>query len=123
VIDPSDRLCFRGRENDRFFAALLALPGHGRMNGVEKRVAHEGDAAMFKITLDASMCSKLNDVVQPVELCDPSGKVLGRFVPLIDPSEWEPVSSAASDAELDRREQANEKRYTTAEVLAYLEKL
>jgi hypothetical protein len=49
--------------------------------------------------------------------------VLGRFVPLIDPSEWEPVSPEASEEELDRREKANEKRYTTAEVLAYLEKL
>jgi hypothetical protein len=84
---------------------------------------NQGDAAMTQIILDASVSSKLNDVTHPVDLCDPNGRVLGRFVPLIDPAEWEPVSPAASEAELDRREQAKEKRYTTAEVLAYLEKL
>jgi hypothetical protein len=78
---------------------------------------------MTQIILDASVSSKLHDLTHPVELCDPSGRVLGRFVPLVDMTEWEPVSPAASEEELDRREQANEKRYTTAEVLAYLEKL
>jgi len=78
---------------------------------------------MTQIILDASACSKLTEVIQPVELCDPSGRVLGRFVPLIDSSKWEPVTPGASEEELNRREQANEKRYTTAEVLAYLEKL
>jgi hypothetical protein len=78
---------------------------------------------MNQIMLDASVASKLNEVFLPVELCDPSGRVLGKFVPLIDMSEWEAVTPAAGEAELDRREQANEKRYTTAEVIAYLEKL
>ena len=78
---------------------------------------------MTQIILDAAISSQLNGVNRPVELCDPSGRVLGRFVPLIDLSKWEPVSSPASEEELNRREQANEKRYSTAEVLAYLEKL
>jgi hypothetical protein len=76
-----------------------------------------------QLILDANVAGKLNEFYLPVELCDPSGRVLGRFVPLIDPTEWEPVSPGASEEELDRREQANEKRYTTAEVLAHLEKL
>jgi hypothetical protein len=42
---------------------------------------------------------------------------------MIDASEWEAVSPGASEAELDQREQVAEKRYTTAEVLAYLGKL
>ncbi len=50
-------------------------------------------------------------------MCDPSGKVLGRFVPLIDLSEWEPVTPEISEEELDRRERSNERRSTTAEVL------
>ncbi len=78
---------------------------------------------MTQIILDAGLASKLSEAMQPVELCDPSGRVLGRFVPLIDLSLWEPVSPEASEEELDRREKSNEKRYTTAEVLAYLEKL
>jgi len=78
---------------------------------------------MTQITLDAIASGKLNNLTHPVEVCDPSGKVLGRFVPVVDLSEWEPVTSGASEEELDRREQAGEKRYTTAEVLAHLEKL
>jgi hypothetical protein len=78
---------------------------------------------MTQIILDSSLSLKLTDLTHPVELCDPSGRVLGQFMPRIDLSEWEPVSPAASEEELDRREQAGEKRYTTAEVLAYLEKL
>jgi hypothetical protein len=78
---------------------------------------------MTQIILDANVCGQLHKLTQHVELCDPSGRVLGEFVPRINMSEWEPVSPAASEEELDRREQSNEKRYTTAEVLAYLEKL
>ena len=78
---------------------------------------------MIKVTVDDLLRTRLHNLTEPLELCDEAGRVLGRFVPLIDPSEWEPVSPAASEAELDRREQANEKRYTTAEVLAYLENL
>jgi hypothetical protein len=78
---------------------------------------------MTQIILDTSLANKLIALDHPVELCDPSGRVLGRFVPLVDMTQWEPVSPAASEEELDRREQANEKRYTTAEVVAHLEKL
>ena len=78
---------------------------------------------MTQITLDASVSSQLNGVIRPVELCDPAGRVLGRFVPLIDLSEWEPLSPDVSEAELDRRANSKEKRYTTAEVLAHLENL
>ena len=78
---------------------------------------------MPKITLDAALSSKLHACAQDVELCDPDGRVLGRFIPRVDMSEWEPISPDVSEEELDRRERSNEKRYTTAEVLAYLEKL
>jgi hypothetical protein len=78
---------------------------------------------MPKITLDDALSSRLNELSQVVELCDPSGRVLGRFIPQIDMSEWEPISPEVSEEELDRRERSNEKRYTTAEVLDYLEKL
>jgi hypothetical protein len=77
---------------------------------------------MTQIILDASLASKLNDIIHPVELCDPSGRVMGRFVPLIDPSEWEPVSPEATEEELDRREQSTE-WYSTEEVLAHLKNL
>ncbi len=78
---------------------------------------------MTQIILDTAVSGRLDNITQSVELCDPSGRVLGRFVPRLNMSEWEPVTPAASEEELDRREQTNEKRYTTAEVLAHLEKL
>ena len=78
---------------------------------------------MGKFILDASSLTNLGSIFYPVEVCDPSGKVLGRFIPAHDISEYEPVTPEVSEEELDRRARSNEKRYTTAEVLAYLEKL
>jgi hypothetical protein len=78
---------------------------------------------MPKLILDANLLAKLDQIYYPVELCDESGRVLGQFIPKFDPARFEPLTPEISDEELRRREQSNEKRYTTAEVLAYLEKL
>jgi hypothetical protein len=78
---------------------------------------------MTQIVVDLNLATKLHELGKPAEICDPSGRVVGRFVPLIDLSEWEPVSPDISEEELRRRAKSNEKRYTTAEVLAHLEKL
>jgi hypothetical protein len=78
---------------------------------------------MTQIRLDASLAGKLHVLSQPVELCDPTGRVLGRFVPRIDLSDWEPISPDVTEEELDRRARSGGKRYTTDEVLAYLEQL
>ena len=78
---------------------------------------------MTPVVIDAAMMSKLHQLAQPLELQDASGRVLARVFPAIDPSEYEPLVPQVSEAELDRREQANEKRFTTVEVLAHLEKL
>jgi hypothetical protein len=63
---------------------------------------------MSQIILDAVLSSRLHQLGTSVELCDPSGHVLGRFVPLVDLSRWEPVSPDVSEEELDRRERAND---------------
>jgi hypothetical protein len=78
---------------------------------------------MTQIVLDANLADRLRTLQQAVELCDPSGNVLGRFRPLIDLSEWEPGSPDITEEELQRRMNANEKRYSIAEVFAHLEKL
>ncbi len=57
-----------------------------------------------------------------VELRDPSGRVIGRFLPQFDTSEWEPLTPEISEEELDRREKSD-KWYTTEEVLAHLTSL
>jgi hypothetical protein len=56
-----------------------------------------------------------------VELRDPSGQVLGRFVPLAVVVQDDRGRPQLSEEELQRREQ--EPDYSTDEVLAYLEKL
>ena len=77
---------------------------------------------MTRVIVDETLRSKLHDFAQPLELCDKSGRVLGRLIPALDLSEYEPLEPQVSEEELDRREQETES-YTTAEVLAYLEKL
>jgi hypothetical protein len=78
---------------------------------------------MTQIFLDANLASQLTKLGQAAELCDPSGRVVGQFVPWIDLSKYEPLEPQVSREELLRRSQSKEKTYTTAEVLAYLEKL
>lgn len=72
---------------------------------------------MVQVIIDPAMQSKLHNFSQPVELCDSAGRVLGRVIPADE------LTPRVSEEELDRREKANEKRYTTAEVRAHLEKL
>ena len=78
---------------------------------------------MTRILMDADLPAKLRQLTEPAELCDEAGKVVGRFDPIFDPSKWEMVGPEVTDEELERRANSNERRYTTAEVLAYLEKL
>ncbi|HEY7154263.1 MAG TPA: hypothetical protein VH575_09935 [Gemmataceae bacterium] len=76
---------------------------------------------MTQIILDATLRSKLHNLSQPLELCDESGRILARLTPVLDPSQYEPVEPQLSPDELQRRRQ--EPDFSTAEVLAYLEKL
>jgi hypothetical protein len=78
---------------------------------------------MTRVIVNETLRSMLHNLSQPLELCDESGQVLGRVFPTLDLSEYEPLEPQISHEEFLRRMQANEKTYTTAEVLAYLEKL
>ncbi len=78
---------------------------------------------MPKITLEDKVCKQLHEFLEPVELCDSTGKVLGKFMPRFDPSEWIIEGEELSDEELDQLEKSNPKRYSTAEVLAHLRSL
>ena len=77
---------------------------------------------MTKITLDADLRAKLLNLSQVLELCDESGRIVARLFPTIDLSQYEPWEPPISEEELRRREEETES-YSTAEVLAYLEKL
>ena len=77
---------------------------------------------MTRIIVDEMLRSKLHNLVRPLELCDDSGRILARLIPEQDPSLYN-LEPQISHEEFLRRLHANEKRYTTAEVLAHLEKL
>ncbi len=78
---------------------------------------------MTRVTLDEILRNKLCNLSDSIELCDESGRVVARVYPAADPSEYESWAPPISDDELRRLEHSDEKRYTTAEVLAHLEKL
>jgi hypothetical protein len=78
---------------------------------------------MTRVIVDEALLSKLLNLSQPLELCNASGKVLARLLPTFDPSLYENLEPNISKEELERRRQNKGKTYSTAEVLAYLEKL
>lgn len=77
---------------------------------------------MTRVVLDAATAAKLHGARDSVELCDESGRVLGRFVPAENglPGGKLP-GPQISEEELDRRERAGGGR-SLAEILADLEK-
>lgn len=77
---------------------------------------------MTRIIVDADMRVKLFGVMQPLELCDESGQVLGHVFPAIDPARIKAAEPQISEEELQRCED-EPGGYTTAEVLAHPEKL
>jgi hypothetical protein len=78
---------------------------------------------MTRVIVDDTLRNQLHNLSEPLELCDETGRVLAEVIPALDLSEYEPWEPPIDEEEMRRREQSNEKRYTTAEVLAYLEKL
>lgn len=76
---------------------------------------------MTRIVLDDRLRSRFLDFARPLELCDAAGRVVGMFVPTVDYAAVERARPPLSDQELDRRNQSAS--FTTAEVLARLEKL
>jgi hypothetical protein len=79
---------------------------------------------MTRITVDALLRTKLRNLTEPLELCDDSGKVRGRFFPVPDLSRYDPESLEPGVGEevLARRSKSPEKTFTTSEVLEQLER-
>jgi hypothetical protein len=75
---------------------------------------------MIKITIDDQMLAKLRNLTEPLELCDQNGKVLAHVNPAMNEREYSEPQISREEA--DRRLATTEKRYSTAEVLAILEK-
>lgn len=56
---------------------------------------------MTRVVLDELLQAKLGEMVYPVEFCDTSGRVLGRFIPTVDLSQYVPLTPEISDEELE----------------------
>jgi hypothetical protein len=78
--------------------------------------------AMTRLIVDAMLPDKLSTLTEPVDLCNSQGRILGQFFPVLDPVKYD-LEPQISDEEIRRRLQSLEPSYTTAEVLARLEKL
>ena len=76
---------------------------------------------MSQLTLDSALAKQLHAFQDVVELRDPAGNLLGRFVPA-DLAEYERVEPPIDEVELQRREKSA-KWHTTDEVLAHLQSL
>ena len=77
---------------------------------------------MTRIILDDAMKAQLHNLTEPLELCDPTGRVLARVIPHYNPEDYD-LDPKISQEEIERISASQEKGYTTAEVIAYLEKL
>jgi hypothetical protein len=79
---------------------------------------------MTRITVDATLRTKLHNLTEPLELCDDSGQVRGRFFPTPDLSRYDPESlqPGVTEEELRRRADSPERTYSTGEVLEHLER-
>src|SRR5437763_1133305 len=82
----------------------------------------QGGKTVERVVVDAEMLQKLRQLTEPLELYDDKGHILARVTPVLDPALWGPLVPQVSEEELDRRERSDT-WYTTAEVLAHLEKL
>ena len=78
---------------------------------------------MTRLTIDTATETRLGEIGEVVELCGASGRVLGRFVPAVDPDVHGPLEPQVSEEELSRREQSNERGFSTHEVAEHLENL
>jgi hypothetical protein len=78
---------------------------------------------MIRVTVDDMLREKLQGLLLPLELCDAQGRILARVFPVYDPALYEGLEPPFSREERQRRKQTKGKTYTTAEVLAHLEKL
>lgn len=58
---------------------------------------------MSPITIDTTLTAKLRGLAHPVELCDESGRILGRYVPVANSEDW--TQPQISDEEMARRKQ------------------
>jgi hypothetical protein len=91
--------------------------------GYDGRQKRKWELVMSKLIVEGNLPAQLRQLTQPVQLCDASGQVLGQFFPNVDLSQWDTTEPPPLSEDEKRRRLANDRRLTTAELLAELEKL
>jgi hypothetical protein len=81
-----------------------------------------GGEIMTQIVVTGDLERQLSKLTGTVELRNAAGKVLGRFMPVLDAAEYD-LNPNVTPEELERRRVSGEKTYTTQEVLRHLESL
>jgi hypothetical protein len=77
---------------------------------------------MDKLILDPALLAKLTTLDHGVELCDPSGRSIGWFQPVVTAETYEGLEPPFSEEELRRAEQEGGGR-PLSEILADLERM
>jgi hypothetical protein len=82
---------------------------------------------MNYLTADQAFLEKLEGVMEPIEIRDPKGKVLGRFTPSVSAeafARYEEAKRLFDPAEVKRRKEAEHGcGYTIDQVLEHLQSL
>lgn len=76
---------------------------------------------MSRLMLDQFAASLANQARARMEVCDPTGRVLGHFIPLVTAEDYASIDIQISEEELDRRERIEGGR-SLKDILADLEK-
>jgi hypothetical protein len=80
---------------------------------------------MNHLTADEAMCDHLRGILDPVEIRDVTGKLLGHYTPCVSPEEralYEKVAASLDLAEIKRRsEMEHGKGKPLAEIIRRLE--
>jgi hypothetical protein len=98
------------------------VPFSVRYAAFEHRLDLGYDCSMTRITVNEALLGQLSSERQEAELCDPSGRRVGYFLPehLYRKLACQWANAQVSDEELNRCRSEGES-YTTAEVLHHLQ--
>lgn len=78
---------------------------------------------MSTIVVGEDLCRQLQGLDHSVDMVDPQGKVLGKFIPTLNADDFEGLEPKISAEEARRRLERRSKTFTTQEVLKHLESL
>jgi hypothetical protein len=80
---------------------------------------------MTRVTVDANVQKLFLNFTKPLDLCDESGLVLGKLIPVVsdtDADNWIDLTPELTDEELEQEIDSGES-YSTEELIAEIKKL